>query len=396
MSGLQMPNNTLFAMGIQQGGGGQGLSDYLKMTLGYEHQVSENGNYNYYSLTDLALSVVKATDQIPDELGGRALTAGVFPTGTWAAGTASLVPRLDDSLGWLLLATMGDVSTVPDTKAENLALLGGVHGADAGIYSHIFQFQYTDQYFVPWLSLRRLLPHTTSAKRVGESYQDGHVATFTLAAASAAAVRADVGFLARVWQQDYVFDYNPSWGEATFDDFQKFATTSCDGHFKVNDVSFDATGVSVTVNNSLLPPQQSLIIGSMHPIDFPNLTRTVNLTVSFLVSDWDFYVSTFYGESTVDTDRNVACLVYQADVDVMLASQQNITGTTEPYRIRVLSNPDEDNVAWAIAPLRITPNRPLVVNATATVLATEGGLWENHPFFVILQNGQANYTLPTP
>jgi hypothetical protein len=366
------------------------------MTLGYEHVVSEESNWYHYSLTDLALSVVKATDQIPDELGGRALTAGVFPTGVWVAGAVSMVPRLDNRLGWLLLATMGDVSTVADTKAENLALLGGVHGADAGINSHIFWFRTDDQYFIPWLGLRRLLPHTTSAKRVGENYQDGHLASFTLTAASAAAVRADAAFLARVKQSNYVFDYDPSWDEAVFDDFQKFATTSCDGHFKVNDVSFDATGVSVAVNNSLLPPAQSLIIGSMHPIDFPNLTRTVNLTVSFLVSDWDFYVSTFVGTSVTDTDSNVECLVYQADVDVMLASQQDIPGTTEPYRIRVLSNPDEDNVAWAIAPLRITPNRPLVVNATATVLATEGGLWENHPFFLILQNDQTSYALPTP
>lgn len=395
MAGLQFPNNALFGLGLQQGGFGQGLSDYLRLTLGYDHVVSDEDNFYYYSLTDLSLAVVKATDEIPDEIGGHALSSGVFPTGAWVAGSVSMVPRLDNNLGWLLYAVMGDVSTVTDTKADNLAILGGAHGADSGINSHIFQFQDSDQYFLPWLTIRRLMPHSTSSKRVGETYQDGHVGSLTLTAASAAAVRCDMDMMARVKQSNYVFDYNPSWSAATFDEFQNFATTSCDGHFKVNNVTFDATGVSVTAINSLLPPAQSLIIGSLHPRDFPNLTRAINLTVSFLVSDWDFYVSTFVGSSVVQTDSNIACTVYRADVDVMLASQQTIDGS-EPYRIRVLSNPAEDNVAWSIAPVRFMPNRPVVVNATATVLATEGTGWENHPFFIVLQNGQADYALPDP
>lgn len=392
-SGLQLPNEALFGLGIQHGGGGQGLSDYLEMTLGYEQPVSNDDDFSYYPLTDLGLAVIKGQDALPPEIGGKALPTGLFPTGAWVAGSVSMIPRLDDRLGWLLYAAMGDVSTVADTAAENLAILGGTHGLDAGVNSHLFWFRSDNQYFVPWLTIRRLLPHTTTSKSVGETYEDGHVAGLTITAGSAAPVRADISMLARVKQTSSVFDYDPGWSAATFDDFWKFAVTSCDGHFKVNDVSFDATAVSVSIGNNLLPPQQTLRIGSMHPKDFPNLSRIATVSVTFLVSDWDFYVSTFVGSAVSDTDSDVACTVYRADMDVMLASQQAITGT-EPYRIRIVSNPFEDNAAWTVAPVRIVPNRPLVVNATCTVTAVEGDLWETHPFFIILQNDKANYTLP--
>lgn len=394
MSSLQMPNNALFGVGIQQGGFGQGLSDYLRMSYGYEHVVSDPDNFHYFPLTDLGLSPIKGQAALPPEIGGRALPTGAYSTGAWAAGPVSMIPRLDNRLGWLLLAAMGDVSTVADTKVENLAILGGVHGADAGINSHIFQFRTDDQYFVPWLTFRRLLPHSTAASSVGETYQDGRLATFTLTGAASAPVTVDIDCLARLNQSDYVFNYNPGWGTPTFDSFDKFAVTSCAGHFQVNSVAFDVTAVTATVGNILLPPGQSIIIGTIHPKDFPNLNRTFTVAATFLVSDWDFYVSTFVG-TAASGDSNVTCTVYKADLDVMLASQANISGT-EPYRLRILSNPDADNAAWTVAPVRIVPNRPLVIQATTTVLAVEGTYWENHPVFIVLQNDQANYNLPDP
>jgi hypothetical protein len=390
-----MPSDTLFGISLQQGGGGQGLSDYLKLTLGYEHLASNNDNFSYYTLMDVGLAVVKGQDALPQEIGGKALPTGLFPTGAWVGGTVSMIPRMDNRFGWLLLAAMGDVSTVADTKAENLAILGGVHGADAGINSHLFWFRSDDQFFVPWVTARRLLPHTTAASRVGETYQDGHVASLTITAGSAAPVRADLAMLARVKQTSSVFDYDPSWGSQVYDDFWKFGVTSCDGHFKVENVEFDVTAVSITVANNLLPPQESLRIGTLHPKDFPNLTRSATVTCTFLVSDWDLYVSTFVGAAVSATDSDIACTIYRADIDVMLASQEKITGT-EPYRIQILSNPTENNAAWTVQPVRIVPNRPLVVNATCTITAVEGSGWETHPLFVVLQNDKANYTLPTP
>ena len=68
---------------------------------------------------------------------------------------------------------------------------------------------------------------------------------------------------------------------------------------------------------------------------------------------------------------------------------EDITGT-EPYRIRIRSNPSENNVAWQVRPLRTQPNRPVVLQVTSNLLATETG----DPLLILLQNAESSYALP--
>lgn len=392
---LQMPNDALLGLGIQQGL--PGASDYLKMAGGYEQIVSVDDNIHFFPFTDLSLAPVKATDTLPPEIGGKALPTGQFVTGVWAEGPVSLIPRLDNRFGWLLLAAFGQVSTVANTKAEDLTICGGSDAATSGVHSHIFSVVDADQFFTPWITARRLLPHLTAGERLGEIFQDGRMSGVTIGAATAAPVTCDFNILARVKQADYVFNTNPGW-TASYDDFDDFGVASCDGHFKVNDVSFDVTAMSINLVNQLLPPAQSTVIGTVHPKDFPNLGRICTVTATFLVSDYDLYVSTFAGSTTdvsASSGANVACQVYSADLDVMVASQTYIGAAgdaDEPFRLRFVSNRANDNVTWMVRPIRIQPNRPVVCQVIGTVLALESGL----PFYLVLQNGQANYTLPDP
>jgi hypothetical protein len=264
---LQMPNDALLGIGIQQG---SGATEYAKMAAGYEQFVSVDGNFNFYPFTDLSLAPLKNTDVLPPEIGGVALPTGEYTTGIWAEGPVSLIPRLDNRIGWLLLAAMGEVSTVANQKIEDLAIIGGGGGATSGVNSHIFSVSSSDQYFIPWLTSRRLLPHTTAAERIGEVFQDGRVAALTLAAATASPITADLTMLARVKQSNYVFEINPGW-TATYDDLDDFAVASCDGHFQVAGTEMKVTAVAFNLVNQLLPPARSLYIGSVHPLDFPNL-----------------------------------------------------------------------------------------------------------------------------
>lgn len=394
---LQMPNDTLLGVGIQQG---SGASDYLKMAAGYEQYVSTDANFNYYPFTDLSLAPVKATDVLPPEIGGKALPTGQFVTGVWAQGPMSLIPRLDNRLGWLLLASMGQVSTITDIKAADLDFLGGDATVTSGINCHVFTVVEDDQFFVPWITARRLLPNVTAAERVGEVFQDGRVASMTLSAASAAPVTMDMNVLARMAQQDYAFEFNAggkiaNWS-ATYDDFDNFAVTSCDGYVKVGGVAFDVTAVSLNLVNQVMPPTQSITIGSVHPTDFPNLGRALTVTATYLVSDYDLYVSSLKGASadvSVDAGANVACTIYEAECDIMLASQTAIGAAgdaDEPYRLRFISNQLDDNVSWVVQPIRIQPNRPVVAQLIGTFVAAPTG----YPWYLVLQNDQADYALP--
>lgn len=381
--GMILPNNTLWGFGIQQDGAG---TEYAKMAAGYEHPVSNANYFYYYPQTDVGFGPTKNQDTLPPENGGRALPSGAYVTGVWNEGATTIIPRLDNRFGWLLLAAMGDVSTVSDvTIAQHLA----GSGTTAGVNTHIFNFYASDQYFVPWLTFRRELPHPTAANQLGEESQDGKIRTLTLNIAAAAPVTCDIDAIARSKQSNYDFEFDPGW-TATYDDLDDFAVANCDGHFKVEGTAFKVTNVAVTLTNQLLPANQSIHVGSIDPLDFPTLGRMMTITATILVEDYGLYVSTFSGVTNDGaTDANASCIVYKADVDVMVASQTYITGS-EPFRLRVVSNTAENNVAWQVRPIRVQANRPIVLQVTANVLATATG----YPVSIYLQNDKANYNLP--
>ena len=395
MTELVLPNNALFGLGIQQGAG---ATDYAKLIAGYEELVSE-ANMHYFPLTALGIAPVKTIENLPPEIGGRAFPLGAYVAGAWAEGGASFIARLNNRFGWLLLALHGEVSTVSDNKCEDLAITGGVGAVTAGVNSHVFSLFTANQFFLPWLSLNRLLPHPTAGERVGEKFQDGKIRTATLTAAAGQPVTFDLDLVARLNQSDYVFNIDPetnlSW-DPVYDNLEDFGVASCDGHIQINDVAYPAQSIAVTWTNQLLAPAQSLTVGTIHPIDFPTLGRGMQVTVTFLVQNYDLYLSTFTGatvDASASSGENATCTPYEADVDVMVASQTPIGAAgdpDEPFRLRVVSSDTEDNVVWQIRPVNITPGRPVMVQATGTVQGIDTG----EPFHTILQNAQTNYELP--
>lgn len=398
MSQLVMPNAALWGLGLQQGAG---ATEQAKLIAGYDQVVAEV-NMHYFALTTLGFAPVKNVDNIPTEIGGRALTSGAFTAGVWAEGGVAAVPRLDNRFGWLLYAGLGQASTVSDMKAEDLAICGGDGvTTTSGINSHVFTLPLDNNYFLPWLTLHRLLPHADPLERVGEIAQDGHVRTLTITGAAAQPVTADLDVVARVKQTDYVFNIDPetnlSW-EPTYDEFDAFGVTSCEGHVKINDVSYQARSASIVFTNQNLAPAQSLIIGSVHPQDFPNLGRQAQVTFTFLVDTYDLYLSTFVGttvDASASSGENVSCTVFLQDLDIMFASQIAIGAigdVLETYKLRLVSGYGLDNVDWQIRPLTITPGRPVEIQATGMIQATT--IDQGTPFFLILQNAETNYDLP--
>lgn len=391
---LQMPNGTLFALAIQQDD--TGATEHEKMLGGYEEVVTTDADFSYFPLLEVGVAPVKLSDVLPDEIGGRALPSGVFATGVWGGGPATFIARLDNRIGWPLLAAFGAVTTTADTMIENHPDLGGTAGSDTGIHTHKFTFPATNQYFLPWVTMRRMLPHIIPEERIGEVLQDGRLNSFTLNAAAAQPVAVSLNTLARVHQSNYVFNANPAWGTVTYDDFNSYAVTSCDGFVRVGGVDFKAVGVSLALANQLLQPQQSLHIGTIHPLDFPCTKRVMQVTTTFFVEDYDLYTSMFAGQAVdvyadpTSTSSNVGCEIYRADLDVMLASQDYITGT-EPHRIRVRSDhAGGDNVSWTLRTLALAPNQPVLMQVIGIVEAVPTG----NPIQVYLQNDQANYNLP--
>ena len=137
-----------------------------------------------------------------------------------------MVPRFDNRFGWILLAVLGDVSTVADTTVANYLL--GVGGDDTShadgiggqINSHVFNLFDTHQFFSPWLTCYRLLPSVADGEQLLEVYQDGHFQTLTINAASVSPVTVDMSIMARLHQGNYVFNVDAHW-----EDYKRIFTT---------------------------------------------------------------------------------------------------------------------------------------------------------------------------
>ena len=99
-SDIQLTNDTLFGIAIQKG---SGATQYELMSTGYDTPLEPSDGY-YFATTDIAVAPIKNMEALPPEIQARALPGGMFPTGAWMEGVASMIPRMDNRFGWLLLA----------------------------------------------------------------------------------------------------------------------------------------------------------------------------------------------------------------------------------------------------------------------------------------------------
>jgi hypothetical protein len=347
-------------------------------------------SFHWFPLVNCDFGPLEGQDNLPPEVGGAALSRGRFKTGIVFGGNIDIVPRLYEDIGWLLHAALGDVSTLTDTTiAEQIA--GG--GGTEGVNSHRFGFKSTDEFWVPYVTAHKLLPHDTAASQVGEIAEDCRVTNWSLTAAPAAVVAMRFGLLGRA-TADTVWDLNPAWS-ADYDTEDTFMVTSCAGSIKLKDsddavyAEFDTGAVNFVLANNVLPPARARKIGSGHPIDFPVLSRAITLVTTCYVSSYDLYMQSFGGVATPVVDCNWSCIPYSGDFDITLQSAALIGATAEYYQMRIRTT--QSNCNFMVRPIVLVPNQPVVFQLVATVQNPDSG----RPIDVYLQNAISNYTWPT-
>lgn len=104
---------------------------------------------------------------LPLELSGVLVPTGGFKSGAYWAQEVDLIPRLEDSIGWLLLAVTGSVSSVAGQKygPSGWTTFTGADG-------HVFRFNPTDHTDMKWLATRMRVPGVNSGSVHGEVAQD--------------------------------------------------------------------------------------------------------------------------------------------------------------------------------------------------------------------------------
>lgn len=162
-------------------------------------------------------------------VGPLEIGSGPFPTFPYKAGYivgggVEMQPRLEDSIGWLLYAVLGDVDTTGPTD---------------GWYKHSFMPLDTDLSFVRWLTLRKYIPMKEGDLQtdLGEEYEDCKPVGLTINLMNDQPLTARWDFMGRTYRS---VPFIGSATQATTTDLTRASgvttvTTSTDHGFVVGD-----------------------------------------------------------------------------------------------------------------------------------------------------------------
>lgn len=355
----------------------------------FESINSDDTLFDYFPFLNCDYSPIEGRDVLPQEASSYALPRGEYKTGVLFGGGMDFIPRFDERIGWILEAAFGDCSSYAD---QTIAQVIADAGTTVNVNTHMFGFLSNDQFELPYLTTHRLLPHETAANQVGEISQDARVAQLRIDAPPAGIVSMRLDMLGRA-NPATVWDIDPGWLLPTFDDDEAFIPTACTGSVSLNVIGGApaaltaqlAGATTFMLANNLLPPAQGRIIGSPHPMDFPNLSRTIVIQTTLFIEDYDLYMQSMSGAASPVVDAGWSCVPITGNVDIILSSQKLIGATSEYHMMRIRTV--NDNISWAVRPLVLRPNQPVVMQAQGTLLNAD----VDQPIRCYIQNNFANY-----
>lgn len=328
-------------------------------------------------VSNLDYSEVQMQETLDPEIGGVVTPTGAYKSGVALAGGADMYGRLQNSMGHILYAAMGAVST---------ASLG------SGVYAHTFKFA-TDAQYQPWMAVRKMIPGRENADPLGLLGFDNKVAGLQMTVAAARPVMMRLDLVGRYPEHDRHPDV---WTGSTFEDFTTIPL-SCKGTFKLPTIPdfpspLPTTQVSVGISNATTGPREEMIVGSYYMDDI--ITRLRALTFRFIYKWKDPALMDYlFGNANKVTTWDPAPFRTTTSgsdyaVDLLLQASANIGSTTTPYSLRIVAN----DVYWEPgAPVRMQGGGIVMMEVRGTVLAPASSDYVQF----ILTNGTTSYALPS-
>lgn len=342
--------------------------------------VFSQGGQTWYKMRTPAHDLGTVQDQqvFPLETGGPLTPSGTYKQGVFYGGTIDMIPRIEDSFGWILKSTMGQVSSVTGKDADGTTV--------AGVNTHIFRFDPTNEASQPWMAWRRLIPGVNTAANFGETGYDCKVAAMRFTVPNQGKVAARAAVIGRA----AVFETNPSWSysNANFEDTTTTPNVGF-GQFKLGGTTYPIIGASIDVTNGLSQVQQEMVVGSYNPDDFIALTRNATIRIVYKYENADLYKK-ILGGSTGATEWTPNPFVDVSGggvfaFDARFKAGVNIPTTSTPYELRIRGN----RVSWSV-------DSAIQIQAGNMITQTFTGLLESPTdassyLEVVLMNGKTTY-----
>jgi hypothetical protein len=337
--------------------------------------VRSNFTWKRHRARELDYDASQMQQVFPLELGSTIVPTGAYKSGVALSGGVTLLPRLEDDFGVLLLASLGKSSS----------------SSSGGVGTHIFTFL-TNESETPWLAIRKMIPGRDNVDPLGMVGFDNKVAALRLTMPPAAPIEARLEFIGRVPELD---NHPDVWEGEAFEDF-KSTPLACKGHFTIPTIfekQLPTTQVVVELQNGVTTPREEMIIGSYFMDDIVMRTRALMLRFVFKWNNPELYQRTFAAKkggktwspepfiTSTDLDGNFA-------FDILMESPFNIPGTTTPYSLRIRAN----SCYWEPqGNMQLQAGGIVMQQYMATVLAPAANAYCE---FILVNGNTSGYSVP--
>jgi hypothetical protein len=338
---------------------------------------TEASTYYKHKAMDIDLGPIDDT-----RLGALEIGSGPFPTfpykaGYVVAGGADLQPRLEDTLGWLFYAAMGDLSTVQV-------------GGDAA-YDHTFKPLAADLSAVKWLSARKYIPKkdNNATTDLGEKFVDCKLLGINLAFENDQPVRARLDFEGLAYEP--VPD--PSgwgWGNAAYEDYQSVPVGCVAGGYVkftgagLTDEALPVVRAAVSIQNVPLDLRQEKIIGSPTPEDITVVERRVTFDLLVKWNKPDMYLAV----QTNDFDGTAwSSTPLVGEVELYMLASSVIGATSHKYALTINA---PEVMMQLNGPPTMAAGQAVMLRLLGTAIEPSSGSYTT----VVIRNGVTSYSWP--
>jgi hypothetical protein len=234
-----------------------------------------------HKATQVDLAVLDDTRLGDPEVGGRPVPTFPYKAGIMVAGGATLQPRLEDTLGWLLYALMGDVTTV-----------------GAADYTHTFTFS-NDPSEVKWMTFKKYIPKKDGVvgTDVGEIYEDCKLTGMSFTLASDAPLQTRLDVLGRTFELDHNADL---WAwENTYEDYPTIPIgCHTSGYIEVEGERLPIVQATVSFANQPLDARSERVYGSPYLEDITIVQRQLSFDLLVKWNNPELYTQVLTGQPT--------------------------------------------------------------------------------------------------
>lgn len=338
-----------------------------------------SGSWYRHKATLVDLAIMDDQRLGPPEVGGRPLPTLPYKAGVMVGGGATINPRLEASLGWLLAGALGSSTTT---------------SGSGGIKYHEMRINNTSPGLVRWMGFRKYIPSDTAGDDIGETYNDCKITNLVLTLPNDGLVSARVDVLGRT----FTLEESPAWGITSgsaggwdpvygeFEDYQSVPIgTDPGGYIYVpNFGELPVVQCQVGIQNMPLDTRMEKVYGSPFLEDVTVVSRAVTLDLTVKWRDPDLYRKILTG-SISGTEWSAE--PFTEEIQFRTKSPYNMPGESLPYNLDI----DITDAMLALqGGIQLAGNNAVMMRFTGTALDVPG----EYALFT-LTNQYTDYTWPT-